>query len=613
MKKLTLSIILLSLINAQIMQPMQKSMQPDEMITKILVDKMEEYNNYIDYIPLLISDHYQDMIVNLHHVSRFPAIEIDPSTRGLETQGNYDSSNLKFDNNSFYVNGFSLVEDCLLTELFVTTYAPTKTHTKLIMSNARIRNYIASFIEKTVTIINEENKDKIITLINKFPFFLAEIIKSGIVNRIPKFKEYCIKSNEITLFNEQTFISISPSKDTIRIWDINNKKNKKSIATLKGHNDTISSMMKLNDTTLGSMSYDGVIKMWDMNSFSCKGTLQEENVYFFIKFDDNTLIAHGDQYIKVVDFKTCALKATFDPGISWRAALLKKFDKYTLISCSFENQKEDTISLIKIWDMKSFSPEPIATFKVQGHILLIKKINEDKIVTCSDSNHLFDFKKKTTICIWDMKSFSPEPLAAFKTKGKIQSISKINKNKIISCSLIYKKSFYKNAIAKKMTIIKIWDINSLLSKPMATAKTRFVNLIKKFNGNILIFCPRTEDYYAGIEILDANFLYKIQKIHVPQKKNFELTAEKLNDNLLIVSSKKRIQLWNVNANSAQPQVLLNKRRKKGEVERLDNKTFAVGFKKSCKLLQLLDFETIVQNYASKKSVKNNFLKIKQVK
>jgi hypothetical protein len=211
------------------------ALKKDASVIKQFTQMMHEY---VNAVPLIESDNYTDMIVNLHRLAKMPFLEMkpqeqksyadlfkkicivlrkEPETKHLPSSqylSNIPSSNFKFNDQEIIVNQKSLASE-FFHQLFAKTYA-AKAYKKMVTHNKRIHSYIDTFIGRTLNIVNEKNKDKIITLINNFPNHVAKIIK-----------------NKIT-------IQIAPQPILKNI--------------LTGHTDNINSLLKFNDTTLISDS-----------------------------------------------------------------------------------------------------------------------------------------------------------------------------------------------------------------------------------------------------------------------------------------------------------------------------------------------------------------------
>jgi hypothetical protein len=530
MKKFMLSIILLSLTNAQITQPMQS----DATITQILVDAMFEYDKYLDTVPLIDSNRYQDMIVNLYHISKFPAIEIDLNKIGFETPESYDSSNLKFDKSSFYVNGSQLAPDSLFNEFFIETYAPAKTHKKLIIAHTRVRSYINSFIEKTLAVITQINKDQIITLINKLPFPLAQLVQEGIVTKLFMFKpepdsvmHYTEDKNrdgdDATLLiqlNENILLAQDFDLNSVALWDMSNKKENSMHCNVmvKAHSVATEPILKFDEKTFISTSmHDNVIKVWDIDSLKCRISFQNnEKCPFLVKFDKNTLLSFGSNLIKIWNMNTGSLSTTFKTELGLR--LLKKFDRNSLVSSSY--YKDPNESTINIWDMKSLASKPKASFKTHGRITTILPF-QGKLISCSWDNET----KKQSLAVWDMISFSPVPIATFEIE--IQFINQINKfnDRIL--------------ILYSDTTMKKWDMKSLQHSDILTNHMKSINSIRKFNDSTLI----SSSLDQTVKVWDMN-TNPPTNVATTCKEECEY-FEKFSKNTFALISHKTIKLWHV--------------------------------------------------------------------
>ena len=107
-----------------------------------------------------------------------------------------------------------------------------------------------------------------------------------------------------TLLNTDDFIISASSDSSIRIWC---KKENKEIATLKGHNNRISSLVQIDKDTIASGSWDKTIKIWDIEKQECTATLKGHNDWIssLVQINKDTIASGSDDgTIKIWDIKS---------------------------------------------------------------------------------------------------------------------------------------------------------------------------------------------------------------------------------------------------------------------------------------------------------------------
>ena len=473
----------------------------------------------VNSMHLKTEETYQDFVVNLKHLFRRPIIEMkfieDEDAlykEKLKDVFSYLNSSKKqyspvqqlfyivystmkkpssfiFDEYKIDINGRILPpkDMPLLYDLFVNKYAE-KSYNNMLKTNNRIKEYVDKFVEKSLEIINKNNKEQFLTMINKFPLLIGNRIKAVVKNKhlinndtqlyklgikcIGVFEGHKAGIKSLLKFND-TIIASSSKDDTIKIWSLNSSN---FIELFKRYNnpnyvqglDRINKVIDFVDDfssrdikkTIQSQykkSLDALNNQFGFNKSiaDCLGTLKghTSHVTSVLKFDDNTLVScSDDSTIKIWDITGLTLKGTLEGHDDDIRAIIK-FDDNTLISCSDDQT-------IKVWNMDSLSLRGT----LSGHtsdVTSVLKFDENTLVSGSNE----------TIKVWNIEHLCLKGTLEGH-QCDIMSVIKFNKNYIVSCS------FDKT--------IKVWDMKNLTLKSTFLGHAQIVNLLLKFNKNILI-------------------------------------------------------------------------------------------------------------------------------
>ena len=179
-------------------------------------------------------------------------------------------------------------------------------------------------------------------------------------------------------------LNINFKKDVIA--NIVNEFNFKCLKSIHGHNDKIVCATELNKKrTFATGSYDNTIKIWNLNSYICEKTINEEgNIICLLEFEENMLLSGTNKNnINLWNLSNSLLIFTFKGHQSWVNNLTKINNKY-FASCSNDCN-------ILIWDYYNKTCVKV----LQGHIdgvLSVITLSDGKL--CSGGADL-------SIKIWD--------------------------------------------------------------------------------------------------------------------------------------------------------------------------------------------------------------------
>jgi WD40 repeat protein len=198
-----------------------------------------------------------------------------------------------------------------------------------------------------------------------------------------------------------------------------------SVKTLRGHCDTVSSLV-LKDAMLFSGSCDNTIKIWDLGANNtCTATLAgHTDLVYCLALRDATLFSGSyDNTIKIWDLnsptKTCT--ATLNGHTDWVQYLAIR--DATLFSSSFDNT-------IKIWDLRDPNNTCTATLKEHTGEIYSLAVRDEMLFSSSADN---------TIKIWDLA-----------TNTCTATLKDTARSLALKDTMLISGSFDKN--------IKIWDL-----------------------------------------------------------------------------------------------------------------------------------------------------------
>ena len=187
---------------------------------------------------------------------------------------------------------------------------------------------------------------------------------------IARYAEHKLYVNALVNSNDTHFSSAS-NDYTIIIWKYDDRPdNIKKECVLKGHGDSIMTMILLNDGRLCSGSADNDIRIWDWKNSYCTDYFRAhdnwiKNYKILLSCSDDTAIKKWDEnYNEIGNFE----------GHEGAVRTLCKIDENHFASGSFDNK-------IKIWDFQ----RETCVQTLEGHmpnVLCIIKL-EDKLISCS--------------------------------------------------------------------------------------------------------------------------------------------------------------------------------------------------------------------------------------
>jgi WD40 repeat protein len=192
------------------------------------------------------------------------------------------------------------------------------------------------------------------------------------------------------LLISKTLLFSASHDNTIKVWDIDTNT---CIGSMSGHSNWISCLaISTRRHKLYSGSWDNTIKEWDLNTLECvhtfNGHVKEVRALFVDDSTDRLYSASYDHTIKAWDLNTYLCSQTFAGHEKPVLCLV-----FSSILNKLYSGSEDTT--IKVWDLGSHLYRCISTMK--GH---------SKSVSClvlsADGGHLYSGSQDNTIKIWDI-------------------------------------------------------------------------------------------------------------------------------------------------------------------------------------------------------------------
>ena len=186
-----------------------------------------------------------------------------------------------------------------------------------------------------------------------------------------------IKLNETTI--------VSGSWDTtLRVWDLSDMNNVTS-RPLAGHNGIVTSVIKLNDTTIVSGSHDYNLRVWDltdMNNVTSRPLAGHNGIVrSVIKLNETTIISgSGDTTLRVWDLTNDTSRVL--RGHTSSVWSVMKLNETTIVSGSSDYN-------LRVWDLTNDTSQVL-----RGHtksVNSVMKLNETTIVSGSGD---------TTLRVW---------------------------------------------------------------------------------------------------------------------------------------------------------------------------------------------------------------------
>ena len=118
---------------------------------------------------------------------------------------------------------------------------------------------------------------------------------------------------------------------SVQFWDVD-KYN--SIKSLEAHNKAISSIRLLSKNRLATGAWDGLVKIWDLDTFNCLGTINQDysyKIFEMFEIDENTLVALISKYVIVIDLNLYQCETVFPLETFEEAALVCKNKKLVIV------------------------------------------------------------------------------------------------------------------------------------------------------------------------------------------------------------------------------------------------------------------------------------------
>ena len=176
---------------------------------------------------------------------------------------------------------------------------------------------------------------------------------------------------------------------TVKLWDVETRQN---IATLDEHTDAVSSVsFSTNGEILVSGSWDGTVKLWDVETRQNVATLDEHMAAVFsVSFSpDGTLLASGswDETVKLWDVETRQNVATLDEHMAAVFSVSFSPDGTLLASGSWDGT-------VKLWDVET--RQNIATFPHTAEVLSVSFSTNGEILASGSWDG--------TVKLWDVET-----------------------------------------------------------------------------------------------------------------------------------------------------------------------------------------------------------------
>ena len=121
---------------------------------------------------------------------------------------------------------------------------------------------------------------------------------------------------------------------TVQFWDVNTYN---SIKSLEAHNKAISSLCLLSKNRLATGAWDGIVKIWDLETMKCLGTINQDysyKIFEMFEIDENTLVALIAKYVIVIDLNLYQCDTVFPLETFEEAALVCKNKKLVIVVSS---------------------------------------------------------------------------------------------------------------------------------------------------------------------------------------------------------------------------------------------------------------------------------------
>lgn len=372
----------------------------------------------------------------------------------LKTQYEPYFTNLK---TAYEINQICNTQLKQIIELMVKTYEVTKTFPNYSLITSM--NQIIFNPQSPLKTISNDIQDVISNLVN---IFIIEVTRCS--ERVALCHENYSKTAQLILVLNNQRLAISNS-NIIQLYEINNN-TFKPLSNLKGHTEYINCLIELADGRIASGSIDKRIKIWNLQSNQCEGTLEDnEPIRCLLQLKDGRLLSSKwDMYnqISVWDISTLKCIQKTYTYLEIRHWIQFKDER---IATSMENtiaimdqKRFETIGLMEIPNNKDKRKETIKR---------MIELKDGRMVTSS---------KFSIVRIWDIKTFQcqlslqidieeclePEP---------IRELVQLRDGRLIIC---------------KNTDISIYDCKSMKYIGMVGRVSQNIKLVTQtIKGNLL--------------------------------------------------------------------------------------------------------------------------------
>ena len=208
-------------------------------------------------------------------------------------------------------------------------------------------------------------------------------------HHITSLDEHAAAVFSVSFSPDGTLLASGSWDGTVKVWDVETETN---IATLDEHTDAVSSVSFSPDgTLLASGSWDGTVKVWDVETETNIATLDEHmGAVFSVSFSpDGTLLASGswDETVKVWDVATETNIATLDEHMGAVFSVSFSPDGTLLASGSWDGT-------VKVWDVAT--RQNIATFPHTAEVLSVSFSTNGEILASGSWDG--------TVKLWDVET-----------------------------------------------------------------------------------------------------------------------------------------------------------------------------------------------------------------
>ena len=337
------------------------------------------------------------------------------------------------------------------------------------IDNLKIEKYeiLLHFEEYFITKKKEyvDKKSSIITkeLNSQVDLLYKELLKEKFLISIGfGIKEQTLRGHSNTVYSiikiTESQIASGSGDNTIKIWDMLTST---CIKTLKEHSESVYCLIKLNNTQIASGSGDHSIKVWDIMNIICTDTLNGHQgaVYSLLRLNDFHIASGScDDSIKIWNLSNSTCLITLIGHTDSVESLVKigSSQNIQIVSGSFDNT-------IKVWDVNMESEKYQCSKTLIGH-----SYNVNSIIKISN-NQVASGSRDKSIKIWNLQSG-----LCIKTLighiGAVYSLIKINDTQIASGSI---------------REIKIWDVLSSVCLKTISEHSSTVWSLIKLNDNQL--------------------------------------------------------------------------------------------------------------------------------